>query len=623
MSDIELIPLSRLYIHSLNSRSEPPPLEIDLLAQSIQQAGLLQNLMGFKDFEAGYADANDLQSVKIGIVAGGRRLRALWQLYRDTDPDMAIPVRITADAATAAEWAGTENTARAALNPADEVRAYSTMRAKGASPNQIARAFAVREQHVLGRLRLAILPEPALDALRTGDISLDQAAALTVAEDDKHVLTLLPTIIARQNGYGRMGPDAIRNALRPQAVPVNDRRAVFVGIDLYSASGGRIQADLFSDSTVLLDPDILDDLFARRLEEVRAEIAAEGWAKVAAFAEPWPNHEVMLKAGERLRRHAVDLPPGDQAEYDALSDAAEDRELTDAELRRLDELEDRQRGDYSDEDRAAATLFIFVDRDGALRREDAFRAADAADGLEPDAGTTSKPETISDSLRQDLNAIGTLALQTALLDRPELMLDLLAMSLTRGLSYNRPLALAPSEPAIEPAKTDDGVRVSDRLAQAIPGYERTAEPTLDLLQAIQTEGKKARNAAITAALARTFQAANAAFGRELAASLGVTARSVWTPTAANFFSRMPGGMLDDIWAQLVPEGLTEPSLPFRNLKKAEKAARLHDLFNSADFREALGLSREQAARIDAWLPQQLRAPETITPAIGTKETADA
>lgn len=613
MSDIDLIPLSRLYIHPLNSRSEPPPLEIDLLAQSIQQAGLLQNLMGVKDYDAGYADPNDLQSVKIGIVAGGRRLRALWQLYGTIDPDMPIPVRITGDAATAAEWAGTENTARAALNPADEVRAYSKMRAKGASPNQIARAFAVREQHVLGRLRLAILPDPAMDALRAGGISLDQAAALTVAEDDKHILTLLPTIIARQNGYAPMGPDAIRNALRPQAVPLNDRRAVFVGIDLYSASGGRIQADLFSDRTVLLDPAVLDDLFARRLEEVRAEISAEGWARVVAFTEAWPNYDEMSKAGDRLRRHAVDLPPGDQAEYDALSEADEDRELTDAELRRLDELEDRRKGDFSDEDRAAVTLFIFVDRDGALRREDAFRPSEATEGTETEAATIAKAETITDSLRQDLNAIGTLALQTALLDRPELMLDLLAMSLTRGLTHNRPLALSPSEPQIEPAKTDDGVRVSDRLAQAIAGWDRTAEPTLDLLQAIQTEGKKARNAAITAALARTFQAANIEFGRDLAANLGITARSVWTPTAANFFGRLPGGMLDDIWAQMVPEELTEPSLPFRSLKKAEKAARLHDLFNSADFREALGLSRDQTARVDAWLPPQLMPPTTTAP----------
>lgn len=613
MSDIDLIPLSRLYIHPLNARSEPPEAEIELLAQSIQQAGLLQNLMGFKDFDQGFADPDDLQSVRIGIVAGGRRLRALWHLHKGTGVDPEIPVRITADAATAAEWAGTENTARAALNPADEVRAYSRMRDKGASPNQIARAFAVREQHVLGRLRLAILPDAALDALRAGDISLDQAAALTVAEDDQHILTLLPAIIARQGGYSRMGPDAIRTALRPQAVPITDRRATFVGIEAYLAAGGRSQTDLFSESTVLLDPSILDDLFARRLEEVRAEIATEGWAHVVAFTEQWPNHEVMWKAGDRLRRHKIDLPPGDQAEYEALEEAGEERVLTPAEIDRMAELEERMRGDFSDEDRAAATLFIFVDREGILRRDDAFLPSAEKAGDSGDDATTGKPETISDSLRQDLNAIATLALQTALMDKPELMLDLLAMSITRGLTYASPLAINPGQPVIRPLKPDEGIRVSPRLTAAIPEADHRASATLDMLHQVQAEGRKARNAAITAALARTFQAASQDFGRALASALGVSARSVWTPTAQNYFSRLPGGMLDQIWADLVPAELTEPAAPFHSWKKAEKVARLHDLFNSADFREAIGLSRDQAAAVDAWLPPQLRPLDTITP----------
>ncbi|MBN8194867.1 hypothetical protein JI667_22470, partial [Bacillus sp. NTK074B] len=79
-----------------------------------------------------------------------------------------VPVKLAPDEDTARIWASAENTARAALHPADEVRAYGRMAAKGADPNAIARAFAVSERHVRQRLKLAQLPQPVLGALREG-----------------------------------------------------------------------------------------------------------------------------------------------------------------------------------------------------------------------------------------------------------------------------------------------------------------------------------------------------------------------------------------------------------------------------------------------------------------------
>jgi ParB family transcriptional regulator, chromosome partitioning protein len=66
-------------------------------------------------------------------------------------------------------------------------------------------------------------------------------------------------------------------------------------------------------------------------------------------------------------------------------------------------------------------------------------------------------------------------------------------------------------------------------------------------------------------------------------------------------------VLDAIWAELVPADLRDAKI-WGDMKKAQKAAELHDLFNSADYREAFGLSRATADAIHAWLPPELQWP---------------
>ena len=56
--------LDQLYVHDLNPRQDVTEAEIATLAESIDVCGLMQNLGGLQD-----------ERSKIGIVAGGRRLR--------------------------------------------------------------------------------------------------------------------------------------------------------------------------------------------------------------------------------------------------------------------------------------------------------------------------------------------------------------------------------------------------------------------------------------------------------------------------------------------------------------------------------------------------------------------
>nr|WP_317054367.1 hypothetical protein [Roseovarius sp. W115] len=81
-------------------------------------------------------------------------------------------------------------------------------------------------------------------------------------------------------------------------------------------------------------------------------------------------------------------------------------------------------------------------------------------------------------------------------------------------------------------------------------------------------------------------------------------REVWTPTAANFFGRVGGPYMVEIWRDLLELAENHPTVTtFAKLKKGEKAKKLEDLFRQSDLRSALGVTEAQAAKIDAWLPE--------------------
>ena len=116
INDVEIrtVPLSECYLSPLNPRQHTDPDSDRQLANSILACGLMQNLSAFIDEEGRY-----------GIVAGGRRLRAL-QIAVTVNPSLSmVPVRVAPDEVTAALWAGTENSAREALSPADEIRCFA------------------------------------------------------------------------------------------------------------------------------------------------------------------------------------------------------------------------------------------------------------------------------------------------------------------------------------------------------------------------------------------------------------------------------------------------------------------------------------------------------------------
>lgn len=598
---VAMVPLSALYLHDFNTRSEPPPADIEALADSIRAIGLLQNLSGFDD-------APDDPAGMIGIVAGGRRLRALRLIAGDSDP--MVPVRITTDEATARLWASAENTARMALHPADEIAAYGRMADTGADPNAIARAFAVTEAHVRRRLKLAGLPGPALSALRDNRISLDQAAALTVARTAEDAERVLGEVLASRFPIESR---EIRARLQQATVPATDRRAVFVGLEMYRALGGELQADLFTDQTRLLDLDLLDRLFAERLEAEAALQRACGWKWVQTMAESYVSYDTSAKL-TRIRRVPVDLP---SADADELVRLGETTAFTPAQQERYDELIARAAGDYAEADIATSGVFLYVDNSGQLRVSDPYRRPedDPARAAQTAADTaTARPvetKALPAALTEDLRRIRRLALEVELLDCPGLMLDLLAFTLQGGhYGHETPVVIDLTAAPFAPEKPD-GLDVPQRLAEFHSARNGARTPvTVEAFKAFRTMSPTASGlavpTAITLAAVRCLRPGSPL--EAYAASL-VTPRprAIWTPTRDGYLSRLPVPVLDAIWAELVPTDKAPPT--WSDLKKAQKAAELHDLFNSADYREALGLSRAESERIDTWTPPELQWPE--------------
>jgi ParB family chromosome partitioning protein len=606
---IEIVPLADLHLSPLNPRQDAEAEGIALLADSLVACGLIQSLAGLRD-AAG----------KVGVVAGGRRLRAL-ALAVERRPDLAlVPVRLAPDEDTARAWATTENLAREPLSPADEIRAYGQMRAAGATVAAIARTFGVKEAHVYGRLRLADLPEEVLAALRTGAISFAVAKLFTLSDDRDRILAVLANVVGDPD---RWSEHQIKHALLPRTIGASDRRLRFVGITAYQAAGGEIVRDLFAQETYLTDGDLLDRLFAERLSaEAEALRAAEGW-KWAAIETATHFDYAARQSFERAYPQEPDLPEAEQADYDALVLLGKNgKGLTDDREARLDALEAMRAPVYTAEQTAVAGIRVRVDYQGDLQVERGLIAAEdvaeaAARGVLPEPAQTTRGKAdaspYSGALRQDMRAVRLAAIQTALLAKPDLVLDLLAFGLSQTSGVDSTVfGLRPERPANKPV-SDDGLVFDARLSHPPSGHDAWDKPERHVAPAamaeafavFQGEGKKARNAVLTAGIARTlpYDAEGAAFFAHVETLSGARIRDVWTPTADGFFSRVSADALTDLLADLLDAGPQDRRIKtFRALRKTEKAAAMERLFLDGTYQHVLGVSPEQSRRIADWVP---------------------
>lgn len=614
---VQQIALAACNLSPLNPRQNVPDDEIAALAVSIRTVGLIQNLSGITEPDG-----------RIGIVAGGKRLRALRLIAKEDGSDatgVMVPVMLADSETEAQAWAVAENEARSQPHPADEIRAYGQMQAKGITPPEIAMAFGVTERHVKGRLRLAGLAQPVLDALAADQITLDLASAYTVCADPDRQ----EAVFAELKDAWHHNAHEVRRRLMAEAAEGDSRLARFVGREAYEANGGIVREDLFGEDVYFEDAELLQTLAMEKLRQEACTHRAAGWMWVDAAFER-PGYEQTSKLA-RTYPQPVEHTDEDAARYDELAERVETgaaSEAEEAELKALTERLDRE--EFTPEQMALSGAILYIGYHGVIAadcgliHDEDRKAAEDAGLCRTSHHTAPKAEkkngVYSGALMDDLAHVRTGALQTALLDNPALALDLLIFALaTPVCSSALPLDIQTGDAANAP-KDGAGMDLPKALrSYATHNLPMQAGDAAEAFAAFRRRKPETKARMLTEHVARILsigmagEAANP-LAESVAAQAALDVRRVWTPTEA-FFKRLTKAQLLEIHQHVMDR--EAPSAQLAKQAKSSVAKWLHLMFNGGE--HAPALTDEQRARAQAWLPEGMGLAKPKESKAGTSE----
>jgi ParB family transcriptional regulator, chromosome partitioning protein len=165
------VPIEQIRPGRFQPRQRLSEAELDALAQSIREKGILQPLL-VRPLAGEEADFE--------LVAGERRWRAAQRVGLHEVP---VIVRPMADS-EALEIALVENLQREDLSPLEEAEAYSRLMDEfGRTQANLAEAVGKSRSHVANMVRLLSLPEPVRRRLSEGELTAGHARALLAAPD--------------------------------------------------------------------------------------------------------------------------------------------------------------------------------------------------------------------------------------------------------------------------------------------------------------------------------------------------------------------------------------------------------------------------------------------------------
>ncbi len=523
LSESRGIPFNKLVLSQSNVRRVKAGVAIEELAEDIARRTLLQSLT-----VRPVLDESGAETGMYEVPAGGRRYRALELLVKRKRLARTAPIPcIVRTGGIAEEDSLAENVQRAPLHPLDQFRAFLALREKGQSEEEITAAFFVSAHVVRQRLRLASVSPELLEVYAEDGISLEQLMAFTVNPDHARQQQVWEAL---QRSYTKE-PYQIRRLLTEGAVRASDKRAQFVGLADYEATGGVVLRDLFEsdDGGWLQDPALLDKLVAEKLEREAEAIRAEGWKWVELAPEFPYGHtyglrwlsgtEVAMTEDEVAARDAL------KAEFDKLEDTyAEADEIPEEVDQRLGEIEtalaafEQRPVLYDAAEVTRAGAFVSIDASGALRIERGY--------VRPEDEAPVTPDEEEEHEMGDRRA-------------PE--------ASTNGATAPRGSAPRPADPVAEVDEDDGSVRpLSDRLMT-----ELTAHRTLALREAVANDPDTAFLAMLHALRLKLFYR----FG--LDSCLEVEAKSVLFGTQIEGLGDMPYATAIDArhgtWAAQLPK----------------------------------------------------------------------
>ena len=447
------IPLHQLQLSDRNARRTPPGGTADFeLKASIVAHGILENLV-----VQPLPDSNQYQ-----VVAGGRRLKALQELFDDDliTFDHPVPCLLAKGDTAGSEISLAENVVRAEMHPADQVETFLQLVETGNSPSDIANRFGLAQSTVEKYLRLGAVSPTIMTAYRDGECNM--AVVMAFASTTDQVLQEQTWRELSESTYG-ISEHRIRRLLETNRTNGNTSLAQFVGIADYETAGGRITRDLFAEHDTqgiwLEDQELLNNLAKQKLQALVDERAAE-WKWVhydLDFSWDARNSFERIRPGksnptEEERTELADIETR-IAQLDENPENTDDDESTwtdegEQEFRKLSEryqeIEQQihSRRDFTPEQRAVAGAVVTIERGEAEWHQGLVLPADkkAAKQLQKQADTatagangvqTSDEKRYSGPLTEDLRDIRTNIIRSHLALSFENTFDLLTFQLAR------------------------------------------------------------------------------------------------------------------------------------------------------------------------------------------------
>ncbi|MGW1425739.1 ParB/RepB/Spo0J family partition protein [Bradyrhizobium manausense] len=428
---IVFVPLGKLKKSPKNVRKVPhTSAEIEALAASIASLGMLQYPviepeLGPKDKPTGHYLVN---------AGEGRRLAQLLRAKRkQIKKDEPIPCILDTEH-SATEISLAENAIRSNMHPADEYEAFAELHNKeGMGAEDIAARFGVTPAVVKQRLKLSAVSPALLALYREGEMNLEQLTAFTVTDDHARQEEVWEAL-----GWDT-GRRAILQALTEGQVSIRDRRAVFVGVDVYEKAGGTIIRDLFDEEGgYLTDTPLLNRLVREKLQSAAESVMAEGWKWVEVSSE---FDYQRVSSMSTIDTVAKELSTDDQQRLEALQERLEalcsESEQDDPSEEALNEIERLEQEIaalteevFRAEDIGRAGAFVALGREGEVRIERGYlrpedEQQEEGEGESEDEATpkaATEVEGLSAALVAELTAHRTAALRNDLADAPELAL---------------------------------------------------------------------------------------------------------------------------------------------------------------------------------------------------------
>lgn len=631
------VPLNRLKASPRNARKTPHgAATIEALAASIRAKGVLQPpVVEVERDGEGAPTGNYL------VTIGEGRRQALRLLAKRKAIKRTHPVRVIVDADNDAhEISLDENVTREAMHPADQFEAFRRLAdEKGYGPEEIGARFGVSAHVVRQRLRLGSAAPELMAAYREGTLALDQLTAFCVSGDQDRQRQVLAQTGPHTPAY------AIRRAMTETKVRVDDRRARFVGVEVYEAAGGAVLRDLFTEDGGgwLEDAALLDHLVSARLETLAQEARErEGWSwagtgldytDVSGFGRVYPV------AVDRSEADAAAIAAL-SAEYDRLVSETDAAEMLPPEVdARLEEIDAALQAfgpeyDYPAQARARSGVMVLLGHDGLARferglvkaedvekeplpwAEDGAAEERPGDGEGDGAGAGAGPggsgadagedgdrlAPLSDRLVMDLTAHRTMGLRDAVQADPAAALSVVAHALALEVFYPgygqwTPLQLRLTVSGLERLAPDvwdrpAGRRVGDRReawGARLPERPEDLWPVVAGLAPSEQLDLLACCAGLGLHAVRDphdRRPGVLAQAETLATAVGLDMTGTWSATAAGYFSRVSKAR--------VLEAVTEAV-------SAEEAARIAGL-RKTDMAEAA----EGLVAGTGWLPPVLR-----------------